>query len=124
MSNKSVLIVEDDTSIRTMVRSVLKRDGFDVDEVESDDEAIARIAEKTYDAVVLDVTMSSGNGHDVLRTLAENRPHEKCVVVISGSSPKALEEVDHGNVEAKLRKPFDIHDLLEAVRRCARLLGR
>jgi AmiR/NasT family two-component response regulator len=45
------------------------------------------------------------------------------VVVISGSSPKALEEVAHRNVEAKLRKPFDIHELLEAVRRCARLFG-
>ena len=118
VSNKSVLVVDDDTSIRGMVRSVLHREGFDVEEVSGGNDAIARMAAKLYDAVVLDIMMRDGTGHDVLHVLASSRPAVKCVVVVSAASPAALDALPDANVQAKLRKPFDIHDLVSAVHRC------
>jgi DNA-binding response OmpR family regulator len=115
---KTALIVDDDESIRGMVRSVLNREGFEVDLVESGNDAIARLGERSYDAVVLDVMMRDGTGEDVLHTLATLRPDVKCVVVISASSPANIERVDPANVEAKLRKPFDINDLVAAIGKC------
>jgi CheY-like chemotaxis protein len=116
--NKSVLIVDDDTSIRTMVRTVLHREGFEVTDVASGNDAIALLNEKPYDAVVLDVMMGDGSGHDVLEALASMRPAAKCVVVVSAASPASIEKVDESNVRAKLRKPFDIAALVEAIRQC------
>ena len=118
MFNKRVLVVDDDTSIRGMVRSVLHREGFAVEEVGCGNDAIALMAQKSYDALVLDVMMRDGSGHDVLHVLASSRPAEKCVVVVSAASPAAIDALPDANVQATLRKPFDITELVEAVRRC------
>ena len=115
---KTVLIVDDDAAIRTMVRSVLAREGFAVDEVDSCTAAVSRLRRDRYDAVVLDVMMGSGSGLEVLDELAVLRPDAKCVVVISASSPANIERINPANVAAKLRKPFDIQQLVDAVRTC------
>ena len=83
--------------------------------VQSGNAAIASLTAKQYDAVVLDLMMREGSGHDVLKTVAAQRPHAKYVVVISATSAANIEAVEMDNVVAKLRKPFDIHELLAAV---------
>ncbi len=118
VSNKSVLVVDDDTSIRGMVRSVLHREGFAVEEVGGGNDAIALMTDKTYDAVVLDVMMGEGNGEDVLRALAAMRPGHKCVVVISAAAPTIIDQLGGPNIHTKLRKPFDITALVDAIREC------
>ena len=101
-----------------MVRSVLTREGFEVEVVQSGNEAIARLSTQRYAAVVLDVLMADGSGHVVLQTLATQRPDVKCVVVISAASAAILESMDVANVEVTLRKPFNIQELVKAVRNC------
>jgi two-component system response regulator PilR (NtrC family) len=116
--SKIVLVVEDDHSTREMVRSILGREGFTVEAVANGNEAIARLIERQYDAVVLDIMMGHGSGEEVLEVLATQRPNVKCVVVISAAAPALLEKIAAANVHAKLRKPFDIHELVNAVRDC------
>lgn len=86
--------------------------------VATGNEAIARLDVRPYDAIVLDVMMKDGSGHDVLHTLGTQRPGIKCVVVISAASKAELEKVDMANVEVKIRKPFDIDELVAAIERC------
>lgn len=116
---KRVLVVDDDGSIRELVGTLLRREGFEVDSVQSGNAAIASLSEKEYDAVVLDLMILDGSGQDVLQTVATQRPHAKCVVVISATSAASIEAVDIDNVVAKLRKPFDIRELVAAVHKCA-----
>ena len=118
MSPGSVLIVDDDASIRTMVRAVLQRNGFEVEDVGSGNQAIACIREKLYDAVVLDIMMGNGSGQDVLQALALERPNQKCVVVISATSQPNIDKLDIANVKITLRKPFNISELVDAVNKC------
>lgn len=101
-----------------MVRAVLRRDGFEVEEVESGDQAIAQIRQKRYDAIVLDIMMGRGSGHDVLQALALERPDDNCVVVISATSQPTLDKIDNVHVKTKLRKPFNINDLVAAIHQC------
>ena len=115
---KQVLVVDDDGSIRELVKILLRHDGFDVEAAANGRAAIDAIEKKDFDAVVLDLMMRDGSGEDVLRTLAVQRPDVKCVVVISASSAAKIAAVDETNVAAKLRKPFDINELIDAVRRC------
>ena len=116
--SKSILVVDDDPSTRGMVCSVLVHQGFAVQAVASGNEAIARLDSARFDAVVLDVMMRDGSGHEVLEVLAVQRPDVKCVVVISATSAANLEKVAVANVAAKLRKPFDITELVQAVEHC------
>ena len=115
---KTILIVDDDAATRGLVHAVLRARDFAVEDAQSGHEAIARIQEKRYDAVILDIMMGNGSGHEVLEVLARERPDVKCVVVMTATSAANLEKVAAANVEAKLRKPFDIDALLQAVLRC------
>ncbi len=115
---KKILVVDDDVSIRLMVATLLRREGFEVEDVGSGNAALDSMNEKQYDAVVLDLMMRDGTGYDVLGRLSTQRPDVKCVVVISASTPVNIEKAGVANVEAKLRKPFEIRELLDAVRKC------
>ena len=118
MSRQRVLIVDDDVSIRGLVRTVLLREELEVDEAANGQEAIGQLRVKRYDVVVLDLMMGPGNGYDVLDALKIQRPGEKFVVVISATSQTSIDKLDSDIVCAKLRKPFDINDLVGAVREC------
>jgi DNA-binding NtrC family response regulator len=119
VSTKSILVVEHDTSTRMMIRMVLRREGFGVDEAVNASAAIEAIKAKTYDAVVLDLTLPDGRAEDVLNVVAIQRPEAR-VVVISAGSPASMHNIASPNIEAKLRKPFDIRQLVSAVRRCTK----
>ena len=110
--------MDDDIAIRGLVRVVLRRESFEVEEAENGHEAIARIRIKKYDAVVLDLMMGPGSGFEVLDALNDHHPGEKCVIVLSATSQTAIDKLQSDNIFAKLRKPFDINELLGAVRQC------
>ena len=120
MSQRTVLIVDDDASIRAMVRSVLAREGYAMEEVASCSAAVSNLKRRSYDAVVLDIMMGSGSGLEVLDEIATQAPDVKCVVVISASSPANIAKIETANVAAKLRKPFDIQQLVDAVHDCVK----
>ena len=114
----SVLVVDDDGAIRSLLRTVVRREGLEVDAASSGNQAIALLREKDYQAVVLDLMMRDGSGEDVLRMLGEKGGTGNPVVVVSACSVTELEQLAHPNVHRKLRKPFDIGDLVSAVREC------
>lgn len=118
VSAKRVLIVEDDTSVRIMVGAVLRREGFQVEQTTTADQAIRSIDADNFDAVVLDVTIAGGRGFDVLHHLAASRPDAQFVIVISTGTPASLDHIVSPVIAAKLRKPFDIRQLVAAVRKC------
>lgn len=121
VSQRSILVIDDDASIRGVVRAILRRMGFEVDDVDNGREAIDRLHRNEYAAVVLDPLLADGSGEDVLRTLAEQRPNEKCILVLSGMTPAQLAEVDGVNVQVKLAKPFDIREFTDAIEKCVGL---
>lgn len=114
----TVLVADDDTAIRGLVRAVLRDEVYEIDEAKNGDEAVNRLRQKRYDAVILDLMMGPGSGFDVLDTVHECRPGEKIVIVVSATSQPVINQLDTENVFTKLRKPFDVYELLLAVRTC------
>ncbi len=88
----SILIVDDEPGVRSALSGVLRDEGYDIDAADSGEAALERLAQHTYDVVVLDVWLP---GMDGLATLARMRERqiESQVVIISG----------HGNVESAVR---------------------
>lgn len=118
MSKPCVLVVDDDRSIRDLVRNVLRPERFEIEEAADGNEALDRIRIKKYDAVVLDLMMGPGNGFEVLHALNDYRPGEKCVIVLTATSQPVIDKLQSDNIFARIRKPFDIDELLGAVRQC------
>lgn len=67
----SVLIVEDDEDIRSMLARGLAAEGFSVGMAERAEEALAAARESAPEAVVLDIMLPDRSGHEVCRTLRE-----------------------------------------------------
>jgi DNA-binding response OmpR family regulator len=116
--NKRVLVVDDDRPIREVVRTILSRQGYEVDEAADGRQAMRKVIDDNYGAIVLDLMLPEMSGYEVIDYLTRERPTSKCVVVISAAPSREIEKVDPSIVQAVLRKPFDISDLVKAVGGC------
>lgn len=123
MTVHSVLVVDDDDSTRNMVLAVLRQAGFAADAAASGDEALSRLDTTLYSALVLDVRMPGMSGIEVLRQLASRGRHTKCVVLMTAGTESLLDDAPPDLVHTKLRKPFNIEDVVEAVRGCVESLS-
>jgi CheY-like chemotaxis protein len=114
-----VLVADDEDPIRTLVSKVLDRAGFDPVTVADGGQAIERLHEEQFDAVVLDLMMPRVDGYAVVDHLIETMPHmmEKTIVVTAFPQAAVRERIHH--VCRVLSKPFDVAEFIAAVRECA-----
>ena len=119
----NVLVVDDDENTLNMILAVLRHEGFAVDAASGGDEALSRIDTTTYSAVVLDVRMPGTSGIEVIRQLASTGRNTKCVVLMSAGTESVLDDAPSDLIHTKLRKPFNIKEVVAAVRGCVASRG-
>jgi DNA-binding response OmpR family regulator len=114
-----VLIAEDSPEIRLLVSRVLATEGYDVSTVDDGREAIAKIREQHFDAILLDFMMPHVSGFGVIDWIQENRPDvaKSCVIVMTAAMHE-LKKFDTSTVFATITKPFDVYVLRDTVRKC------
>jgi CheY-like chemotaxis protein len=113
-----VLVVEDEPSIRHMVRRFLEREGWTVREAENGEEAINAVRESEPGIILLDLMMPVLNGFGFLRELRKNKSWRRIPVVIMTAKDLTLDEQAElrGNVELVLQKGLYTRErLLEEV---------
>jgi DNA-binding response OmpR family regulator len=116
-----ILIVDDDAGIRGLLDVVLRRNGFECDVAVDGAEAEKKLRIHDYDAILLDLMLPRLNGFEVIRFLkAERRAMLERVIVVTAVAEITLRDFDDQQLLcALLRKPFDLHQLVETVTRCA-----
>jgi DNA-binding response OmpR family regulator len=123
MKVHNILVVDDDDSTRNMLLAVLRQAGFAADAAANGREALSRLDTTSYSAVVLDVVMPDISGIEVIRQMVSTGRHTKCVVLMSAGAELLMDDAPPALVHTKLRKPFNIEDVVEAVRGCVESLG-
>jgi len=115
-----VLLAEDDQGIRALVGSVLYRAGLTVEFAADGKEAIERLQENSYDAILLDLMMPTASGFEVLAWMHKEKrgPAKQCVIILTAMPEKELVHLTEERVFAVIRKPFDIDELMDTVKRC------
>ena len=91
-----ILVVDDNPDHRKAFRIILESGGYSVVECESGKEALTAIEKKTFDLMVLDLSMPDVDGFEVLRVVRSKHPELKVVVVsgfLQGSMNKAAERL-------------------------------
>jgi two-component system nitrogen regulation response regulator NtrX len=78
-----VLVVDDEKDIRESLRMILEYEGYRVEEAASGPEALARVADRSPDTVILDIKMPEMDGLELFRAFRE-RGYEMPVIIISG----------------------------------------
>jgi DNA-binding response OmpR family regulator len=115
MKDKSVLIVDDEKSIRLTLAMALEKLEVPVDQAENGEEALAMLAKKPYSLMLLDLRMPGIDGMEVLRRVSEVRPEVKVVIITAyGSVETAVEAMKLGAVDF-LEKPFNAEDVRQLV---------
>jgi FixJ family two-component response regulator len=121
MSDRSVLIVDDEKNIRLTLSLALEKLNLPVDTADSGKDALKKLAEKSYALMLLDLRMPGIDGMEVLRRVLEIRPEVKVVIITAwGSIEAAVEAMKLGAVDF-LQKPFDAEEVRNLV---ASLLDR
>lgn len=115
----AVLVVDDDDAIRVLVSRVLRREQFETGEASNGQQALEQLRTARYGTIVLDLMMPIMNGVEVVRYLDQTDDlGDPCVIVMSAASERHLTEVASPRVHAVIRKPFDLPELVAAVRKC------
>jgi DNA-binding response OmpR family regulator len=115
----SVLVIEDDQSIRKLVRAVLAREGYDVEVAADGVEGVLKLGLADFDVIVLDLMMPNLDGFSFVQALRESAPETlQRIIVTSAASPAIIEERLKGARLEVMTKPFDIKALIEKVAAC------
>ena len=113
---RKILVVDDDMQIRTMVRTVLERAGYDVTTARDGREAISLLAAGDYDVILLDVMMPNVDGLEVVDELRKaNSPTLAHTYLLTAGKSDALLNLP---VRGIINKPFDIHALVAETKDC------
>jgi DNA-binding response OmpR family regulator len=120
MASSRVLVVEDDPSVRGLLRTVLEDEGLEV-LVAADGEEGLRLARTVAPRVVLlDVMMPGLGGPDVIRSLrGADGSLPFAVLVVTGAAEVIAPLRGELGADAVLEKPFDIVTLAERVKALA-----
>ena len=113
----TVLLVEDEESVRRFAARALRRQGYTVLEAGHGYEALEIKAahDGTIDLVVSDIVMPEMDGPTLLKELRKTNPELK-IIFMSGYADDALSSLDSGEEFAFLSKPFQLTDLVTAVK--------
>jgi DNA-binding response OmpR family regulator len=108
---KSVLVVDDDDAIRTLVSRVFARKGYDVVSASDGDEAIDLLKRQSFALVVLDLMMPRTDGISVIKEIGRigNQP---AIIVMTAAVPAVVERVPDAHVWKIVAKPFNVIELL------------
>jgi DNA-binding response OmpR family regulator len=101
-SSKTILLVDDDLTLREMYEERLKAEGFNIVQASNGEEALAKAKEVKPSVLLLDIMMPKINGFDVLKDLKAN-PDTKDIPVIVLSA--LIQDVDRA--EGKKLGAFD-----------------
>ena len=114
-SRGRVLVVDDEGQIRSFIRDVLLDEGFAVDVAATGAAAIGQAVAARPDVVVLDMMLPDLSGEAVADALRSKLGEVRILVITA--DPLAPDRAQRSGAYGYLRKPFDLDDLVDQVRR-------
>ena len=120
MAVPKVLIVEDDTAIRTLVVAALRREPIEVHTASDGLAALECVRASQYAVILLDLMMPRLNGFEFLESLDSVRGDaDPVIIVMTAFDTTSLRKLPANRVHAVLHKPFDVERVVDLVRECA-----
>jgi DNA-binding NtrC family response regulator len=118
MSEKTgprVLLVDDEEKFLEVLSQRLETRGVDAETSTSGEEALVKIKNRNFDAIVLDVMMPGLGGIETLKRIKKENPELQIIMLTGkGTVDKAVEAMKEGAIEF-LEKPADINTLMSKI---------
>lgn len=110
-----ILVIDDETQIRRMLRIALKSEGYDISEAENGEQGLTSILRLQPDLVVLDLGLPDMDGQTLLRELRSWSTVPVIVLSVRNSDREKVQLLDAG-AQDYVTKPFSIEEFLARVR--------
>jgi CheY-like chemotaxis protein len=133
MAKKRVLIVDDDPTVRRVIREVLERSGYEAAEAGDGIEGLAKAEDLCPDVILLEVRIAGCDGYEVCRHLTGNAITRHIPVIfvtgfVTGMEDAEFRRAREAGAVAYLTKPFHFETLVTviaaAIADAERLAGR
>lgn len=119
----TVLVADDDRTIRTVLTQALTRAGCRVHATSSLTTLMRWVGEGKGDAVITDVMMPDGNGLEMLPKISQDRPGLPVIVISAQNTIMTAIQVEEAAAFDYLPKPFDLPDLMKRTARALESRG-
>jgi DNA-binding response OmpR family regulator len=114
--SEKVLIIDDEKDFLDIIAERIRARGIDVSTLTSVEDALDRVAEESFDVVIMDFMMPGMNGFQMLKAIKVKKP-EVQIILLSGNVP------DEKRIEAKalgaldvIEKPPDLKELIAKIK--------
>ena len=113
---EDILVVDDDSIMLQVIKHILGREGIVAHCVESGEEALEKIKERTFSLMITEFNMPGLNGLELSRKGLEIAPQMSIIMGTGGISPKIARLAKEIGISKVLTKPFRLNELLHAIR--------
>lgn len=121
MSNK-VLIVDDATFMRMMIKNIISKEGFEVvGEAENGKQAVELYFETKPDLVTMDITMPEMDGIEAVKAIISKEPEAKIIMCSTMGQQSMVMEAIQAGAKDFIVKPFQPDRVIQAL---TKVLGR
>lgn len=116
MKNTRVLVLDDESTLRTALFRLLDRKGFQVVTAQKIDEARGFLSsDKTFDLAVIDMNLPDGNGLDFIVELKKSNPNIQVLVLTGFASIDSAIQATQKGAYHFLTKPFNVEELMSLI---------
>jgi two-component system, OmpR family, KDP operon response regulator KdpE len=114
-SRAQILVVDDDSQIRRVIRTTLETQGYEVDEAESGERALDLLSAVKYDLILLDINMPGISGIETCREIRTKSAIPIIMLTVRDAAEDKIEALDAG-AQDYVSKPFSMGELLARFR--------
>jgi two-component system KDP operon response regulator KdpE len=118
----NTLVVDDEPSFRRVLRTSLATSGFAIEEARSGEEAVAILAQSTFDLVLLDVNMPGIGGVEACREIRAHMPKIGIVMVTVQDGESEIVKALEAGADDYITKPIRFRELVARLRAVLRRL--
>ena len=111
-SKESILIVDDEKTVRRSLNRCLTVNGFDCEEAGNAKEAMDSLQSNPADLVILDIMMPGTSGNELLPQLKKSYPDTAVVMATAVVDPETIVDCMKNGAQDYITKPFDINQLV------------
>ncbi|HTY81773.1 MAG TPA: response regulator, partial [Dehalococcoidales bacterium] len=116
-TNETILVVDDDQDFLDIIKRILKFKGYAAESVSSAADAKARLKERFYNVVILDISLPDADGTELLSRVMAIHPDVIAIMLTGHSSVQnAVQSLNYGAF-AYLEKPVDPENLFSVINR-------
>ena len=117
MTQRTVLVADDDASIRSLLKQLLADEGYAVLEAATGGEVVERVKETSPDLVIMDVRMPELDGIEALQKVKTSSPNTAVLIMTAfGTSNAAIKAMELGAFDY-VTKPFELDKISHTVKR-------